>query len=261
MIPACAVAYNALPSSTLIDTNCWRRLRPSTAASHVHGLRKRIRIVKRLILALSLCLLALPAWSQTTRYITDQTEITLRTGPTTGHRILRMMKPGTPVRVVESGQDGWLLVETRDGLQGWVLERHLMDTPSARDQLAAVTKRLERTQQELAELKQSLAAGNDQLSAAQARIKELTTANERMSRQLEEAARGLTLANENRELKKQIVDLQREIESLQNETLRLRDRSRRDWFVTGALVVFGGFLTGIIVTRIRWRRQSSWSSL
>ncbi|NLO81410.1 MAG: TIGR04211 family SH3 domain-containing protein [Xanthomonadaceae bacterium] len=217
--------------------------------------------MKRLILALSLCLLALPAWSQTTRYITDQTEITLRTGPTTGHRILRMMKPGTPVRVVESGQDGWLLVETRDGLQGWVLERHLMDTPSARDQLAAVTKRLERTQQELAELKQSLAAGNDQLSAAQARIKELTTANERMSRQLEEAARGLTLANENRELKKQIVDLQREIESLQNETLRLRDRSRRDWFVTGALVVFGGFLTGIIVTRIRWRRQSSWSSL
>ena len=209
--------------------------------------------MKRLILALSLCLLALPAWSQTTRYITDQTEITLRTGPTTGHRILRMMKPGTPVRVVESGQDGWLLVETRDGLQGWVLERHLMDTPSARDQLAAVTKRLE--------LKQSLAAGNDQLSAAQARIKELTTANERMSRQLEEAARGLTLANENRELKKQIVDLQREIESLQNETLRLRDRSRRDWFVTGALVVFGGFLTGIIVTRIRWRRQSSWSSL
>jgi SH3 domain protein len=82
-----------------------------------------------------------------------------------------------------------------------------------------------------------------------------------MSKQLEDAARGLTLANENRDLKKQIVDLQRDIEGLQNETQQLRDRSQRDWFVTGALVVFGGFLAGIIVTRIRWRKQSSWSSL
>lgn len=217
--------------------------------------------MKRLILALSLCLLALPAWSQATRYISDQTEITLRSGPTTGHRILRMMTPGTPVQALGAPQDGWVQVSTRDGLQGWVLERHLMNTPSARDQLEAAHNRLQRTQQELTDLKQNLSSGNQQLASAQTQIKELTAANERMSKQLEDAARGLTLANENRELKKQIVDLERDIESLQNETLQLRDRSQRDWFVTGALVVFGGFLAGIVVTRIRWRKQSNWSSL
>lgn len=217
--------------------------------------------MKRLLFALCLCLLALPAWSQTTRYITDQTEITLRSGPTNGHRILRMLTPGTPVQSLTAPQEGWVQVATRDGLQGWVLERHLMNSPSARDQLAAATTRLQRAQQELADLKQSLASGNEQISASQAEIKELTSANERMSKQLEDAARGLTLANDNRELKKQIVDLQRDIESLQNETVQLRDRSQRDWFVTGALVIFGGFLAGIIVTRIRWRKQSSWSSL
>lgn len=217
--------------------------------------------MKRLLFALCLCLLALPAWSQATRYITDQTEITLRSGPTNGHRILRMLTPGTPVQTLTAPQEGWVQVATRDGLQGWVLERHLMNSPSARDQLAAATTRLQRAQQELADLKQSLASGNEQISASQAEIKELTSANERMSKQLEDAARGLTLANDNRELKKQIVDLQRDIESLQNETVQLRDRSQRDWFVTGALVIFGGFLAGIIVTRIRWRKQSSWSSL
>ncbi|HEX5513014.1 MAG TPA: TIGR04211 family SH3 domain-containing protein [Gammaproteobacteria bacterium] len=217
--------------------------------------------MKRLILALGLCLLAAsPAWSQATQYITDQLQVTLRSGPTNGHRILRMMDAGTPVQRVGAPEDGWVQVATRDGLQGWVLERHLMNAPSARSQLETLTTRLQRAQQEIAELKQNLAGGSQQISTSQAKIKELTAANERMTRQLEDAARGLTLANENRDLKKQIVDLQRDIEGLQNESERLRDRSQRDWFIVGALVVFGGFLTGIIVTRIRWRKQSSWSS-
>lgn len=222
---------------------------------------KRISTVKRLALVLSLCLLiATSAWAQT-RYVTDQLQITLRTGPTNGHRILKMLNAGTPVEILESNEEGWTRVQTRDGLEGWVLERHLMDSPSARDQLASATNRLQRAQQELAELKKSLASGRQDLATAQSRIKELTAANERMQKQLQDAARGLTLSNENRDLKKQIVDLQREIEVLQNESQLLRDRSRRDWFVTGALVVFGGFLAGIIVTRIRWRKKSTWGSL
>lgn len=217
--------------------------------------------MKRLFFALGLCLLTMSsAWSAT-RYVTDQLQITLRSGPTTSHRILRMVDAGVPVQVLAPAEDGWVRVSTRDGLQGWVLERHLMNAPSARDQLAAATSRLQKAQEELAELKRNLSSGNEQLTAAQARIKELSTDNERMSKELEEAARGLTLANENRDLKKQIVDLGREIDVLQNEARKLSDRSQRDWFVVGALVVSGGFLVGILVTRIRWRKKSSWSSL
>jgi SH3 domain protein len=200
------------------------------------------------------------AWSAT-RYVTDQLQITLRSGPTTSHRILRMVDAGVPLQVMAPAQEGWVQVSTRDGLQGWVLERHLMNEPSARDQLGAATNRLQKAQQELADLKRNLSSGNEQLTSAQTQIKTLSTDNERMSKQLEEAARGLTLANENRDLKKQIVDLGREIDVLQNEARKLSDRSQRDWFVVGALVVSGGFLVGILVTRIRWRKKSSWSSL
>lgn len=217
--------------------------------------------MKRLLFALGLCLLTMSsAWSAT-RYVTDQLQITLRSGPTTSHRILRMVDAGVPLQTLAPAQDGWVQVSTRDGLQGWVLERHLMNEPSARDQLSAATNRLQKAQQELADLKRNLSSGNEQLTAAQAQIKTLSTDNERMSKQLEEAARGLTLANENRDLKKQIVDLGREIDVLQNEARKLSDRSQRDWFVVGALVVSGGFLVGILVTRIRWRKKSSWSSL
>lgn len=218
--------------------------------------------VKHALLAIGLCLLiALPAWAGPTRYVSDELQITLRTGATTNHRILRMVDAGTPVEVLEQGGEGWVRVRLRDGLEGWVLGRHLADTPSARARLAGATAKLQQTQQELAALKQSLASGNEQLSTAQARLAELSTANERMKQQLQDAARGLNLADENQDLKKQIVDLQREAQLLQNEAERLRDRSQRDWFIAGALVVFAGFLTGIIVTRVRWRRQSSWGSL
>jgi SH3 domain protein len=218
--------------------------------------------VKRLVLAISLCLLTVTsAWAAPTRYVTDELQITLRTGPTNGHRILKMVHAGTPLEVLEQGAEGWARVRMRDGTEGWVLEQHLASTPSARDRLASATASLQKSQQELAELRQSLTGGSKQLAAAQAQIAELSTANERMKLQLQDASRGLTLSTENRDLKKQIVDLQREIEVLQNETQRLGDRSQRDWFVTGALVVFGGFLAGIIVTRIRWRKKSSWSSL
>src|SRR5690625_4640607 len=93
----------------------------------------RINAVKRLFLVFLLSLLTVStAWSAT-RYITDQLQVTLRSGPTTGHRILRMIDAGVPVQVLASPEDGWVQVSTRDGLQGWVLERHLMNAPSARD--------------------------------------------------------------------------------------------------------------------------------
>lgn len=218
--------------------------------------------MKRLILAIGLCLLtATSTWAAPTRYVSDELQITLRSGPTNNHRILKMVDAGVPLEVLEEAEDGWARVRMREGTEGWVLARYLSNTPAARDRLATATTKLEKAQQELAQLKQAMSSGNQQLSGAQAKIAELSTANERMKQQLDDASRGLTLANENRNLKKQIVDLQREIEFLQNEAARLGDRSQRDWFVTGSLVVFAGFITGIIVTRIRWRKKSSWSSL
>lgn len=223
----------------------------------------RMPTVKRLLLAISLSFIAVTTtWAAPVRYVSDELQITLRSGPTNGHRILKMVDAGSALEVLEQNEDGWARVRLRDGgAEGWVLERHLSGSPSARDRLAAATAKLQQTQQELSSLKQNLSAGNQQLGTAQAQLAELSTANERMKLQLQEASRGLTLSDENRDLKKQIVDLQRQIELLQNEAQRLGDRSQRDWFVTGALVVFGGFLAGIIVTRIRWRKKSSWSSL
>lgn len=216
--------------------------------------------MKRLAFALSLLLLSAPTWAGPTRYVTDDLQVVVRTGASNGHRIIKMLDTGTPVEVLEDSA-GWSRIRTREGLEGWLESRFIVNTPGARARLEVATNSLTQLKQALQESKQSLAEQSQKLAAAQAQVAELSTANERMKQQLAEAGRGLALAEENKDLRKQMADLQREAEMLRNEAARLQDRSQRDWFVTGALVVFGGFVVGIGVTRIRWKRKSSWSSL
>jgi SH3 domain protein len=40
----------------------------------------------------------------------------------------------------------------------------------------------------------------------------------------------------------------------------LSDSTRLDWFVRGGAVSLIAFVVGILVTRIRWRKQDSWGS-
>lgn len=216
--------------------------------------------MKRLGLILVLLFVASAA-DAATRYVSDQLEITLRSGPTNQHRILRMLPSGTRLETLETTEDGWTRVRAANGQEGWVLTRYLMNTPAARDRLEQATANLSNAQTQTAKLREALNAERAERKAAEAQIAELSTANQQMISQLEEAAQGLRLSEENKSLKKEIVDLQRTVQELNNEIDRLSDRSRRDWFVAGALVVAGGFLAGIIVTRIRWRRKSSWNSL
>ena len=79
----------------------------------------------------------------TTAYVTDQMEVTLRNGTSTGHRILRMLPSGVPLEVLETDSDsGYTRVRSPSGQEGWVLSRYLQNEPVARDQLKAARQKL-----------------------------------------------------------------------------------------------------------------------
>ena len=76
--------------------------------------------------------------SAQTVWVSDEFEITLRTGPSTSNAIERMLSSGTQLEVLErDDESGYSRVRTRAGTEGWVLTRYLMSEPSAREQLAA----------------------------------------------------------------------------------------------------------------------------
>ena len=195
-----------------------------------------------------------------TRYVTDEFTITLRSGGGNQYRILRLLPTGTALEVLER-DTGWARVETAKGRQGWVPAQYLISRPPAAQRLEQVSAKLAQLQAQDGQLEQKMEQTQQRLAQARERVDKLASARDRLTQQLDESREGLHLATENKQLKKQIIDLKRRLQDLANETERLSDRSRQDWFLVGAAVLFAGMLVGITVTRIRWRRRSSWGDL
>ena len=62
-------------------------------------------------------------------YVTDLLKLTLRSGPSTEHKILSVVESGYQVEILEPGED-WSLVRIADGKEGYVLTRYLVPEPT-----------------------------------------------------------------------------------------------------------------------------------
>lgn len=207
-------------------------------------------------------LLPLLAQAADVRYVSDELKITLRTGQGSQYQILKTLPSGTRVEVLETGEEGYSLVRTADGTEGWVLTRFLIDHPIARDQLAVALKKLERLKARNAQLKQEREELQKQNAALGAELAQLKRAQQSTSQELEKlkqvAAKPILLAQQNQELKQQNISLEKELRLVQQENQVLQDRANRDWFIAGAGVLLGGMLFGLLIPKIRWRKKSSW---
>ena len=72
-----------------------------------------------------------------TRYVSDELEITMRSGQGVKFGIRKMLTSGAKLEVLETDPAGYSKVRTEQGVDGWVLSRYLSNTPSARDRIAA----------------------------------------------------------------------------------------------------------------------------
>ena len=88
-----------------------------------------------------------------TRYVTDQLEITMRSGTSTQNSIVRMLRSGTAIEVIETDDEsGYSRVRMSSGTEGWVLTRFLMTEPSSREQLVTLRRRMSNSDKAQAEL-------------------------------------------------------------------------------------------------------------
>ncbi len=206
------------------------------------------------------------ALADSTRYVTDQLEITLRSGQSTKHQILRMLPSGTPLEVLETdAESGYSRVRTPDGNEGWVITRYLDELPSGRERLAAAQQKLSALKMDnsrLAKEVKQLGMEKDKLAR---QLGQLRQDNKRLEQDLNRirktSASALAIDNENKSLKTRLQRLAQEHQVVQQENERLRDRTARDWFMAGGGVILLGMGIGLIIPKIRWRRKSNWSSL
>lgn len=228
--------------------------------------RHRITIVKKLIILLiSVSIIGL-AHAESTRYVVDQTRISLRTGTSTKNKVLQWLPTGMALTILEVSEDrNYSLVRTPGGTEGWVQNLYLMDTPPARDRLAAAEKQLAQKTEQMRSLNKQLGEVTGDKGQAEKERNSLNEQNSILSKELAEIRRvsadAVRISGENKKLRSQVTTMEQEIQLLKQENESLGDRGARNWFMTGAVVVIISMLFGILLTRIRWRKKSSWGEL
>jgi SH3 domain protein len=218
--------------------------------------------ISKLRVALVIVALYVPltSWGQSA-WVSDQFEITLRTGPSTTNAIERMLSSGTELAVLEQDEEsGYSHVRTTGGTEGWVLTRYLMDEPSAREQLERLTQQLTSASAEGASMTSQLTAIRGQYETANGTISQLEQDKAGLQAQLDDitrkAANTLAIDEQNQRLQQQLTDADIRISLLEQENEQLTGQTNRSWFITGALVLCGGVLLGLILPRLKFQRRS-----
>ena len=210
-------------------------------------------------------LIAAGSVSAQTAWVSDQFEITLRTGPSTSNAIQRMIPSGAALEVLErDDESGYARVRTQGGTEGWVLSRYLMNEPGAREQLEALSGQLTGANAEAESLGTQLTGIRAEYDGLTNRVSELERDKEALETELEQikrtSANVLAIDNQNKDLRQQLTNAEIHISTLEQENDDLSRESTRNWFITGALVVVGGVLIGLILPRMRFQRRSRYDS-
>ncbi len=200
------------------------------------------------------------AWSESV-WVSDEFEVTLRTGPSTGNAIEIMVSSGTELEALERDADtGYTRVQTSGGTEGWVLTRYLMVEPSAREQLQTLTGQLTDASSRGSSLNNQLAAIRSEYDTAERRIEELERDKAELQQDLaaikRTAANALAVNDENTKLRDQLMDADIRVDTLEQESRELSDQSSRYWFMSGGLVLVIGMVLGLWLPRIQWQRRA-----
>jgi SH3 domain protein len=198
---------------------------------------------------------AAPAW------VSDQFEITLRSGPSTSNAIQLMVNSGLRLEVLERDADsGYSRVRTPGGTEGWVLSRYLMSEPSAREQLETLTGQLTNATSRGSSLDTQMKAVKAEYDSANQQIAKLEREKAAVEKELAEirrtAANVLAINTQNQSLMDQLAAAQIKADTLEQENRQLSSQTTRYWFMAGALVLLIGVLLGIWLPRVRWQRRS-----
>jgi SH3 domain protein len=197
-----------------------------------------------------------------TGYITDSLKITMRSGESTTHKVIRMLPSGTRVTVLERNPDtSYSRVRLADGTTGYVLSRMILDERPARERLAEAEQQLQVLRQEPGKLSSQLAQLQEKHSALTQDFNSLQTENTALKQELNQlrkvAADPVRIAQERDEAVQRNQALADELDILKLKNQRLTDKTEQNWFLIGAGVIVAGIILGLLLPHLRVKKNRS----
>lgn len=209
------------------------------------------------LVVLVLMLLVAPAWCAL--YVTDQLEITLRSGPALDYKILRMLPSGLELSQLEE-KEGWTRVRTPQGEEGWVVTRYLSTEPPKGPRLEAALRDLEKVRADAGSLKKELDAvrgERDQLTAESRRLAGRLAGVEKEFESWKKVNEGVVaLRDKAQDLEAQQQTREEELQRLRQENQSLKTRETFYWFFSGVIVLLLGWVLGYVYASSRQRAKA-----
>lgn len=193
-----------------------------------------------------------------TMYVTDVLKLIVRSEKGYDQNLLTVIKSGQVVEVLQKDGD-WVRVRLSDGREGWVLGRYLISDETNNLKLENLQKKHKVLSGQIAALleenttlntaNKKLLSEFDQMAKT---VKEVSTSYENLKI---EAADYLALKAKYARTNVQLAEKTQLEKKLKGEIERLETRQTIRWFMSGAGVLFLGFIIGFSAKR--QRRRSS----
>ena len=196
-------------------------------------------------------------------WISDKLTVPLRSGPSTGHRILhRGLPSGTQLTILSRDPDSdFVQIRTSRGTEGWLPSQYLVTQPIARDQLvvanrkiAELNKTAEQQRQQLTNLNQGKSEADSSNSSLQRQVASLEQELAELKRI---SASALALSESNLELTELNARLRAEVDDLVSNLNLLESNAAQRWLMIGGGLVLIGLALGFAI-KSRPRR-SAWN--
>jgi len=189
-------------------------------------------------------------------YVSDTIKITVRNGPGTGHKILRMVTTGDSVTRIRSEKD-WSLVKVDENTQGWILNRFLsteipigIRLQRLKKKYAALEKFASDPLEENVRLKEENHRLATQLASVEADLERLRQDHNALRT---ESADYLNLKAAHKRAIERLSTQTTTFEKMEAELSALQKQQIFRWFLSGAGVLLLGFIIGLGARKNRRR--------
>ena len=194
-------------------------------------------------------------------YVTDVSQIPLRTGASSEHRIIAMPTSGHALEILGSEGD-WSHVRLlgESDKEGWVLTRSIITRQPWEMQAKALKEENTALRQKTASLDTKLGEALRQRDDLTKRADSEAKAFHGLQQDYDSLKKGsenyLKLKVMQEEAEKKLARIEKELDEMTNENRQLRSSERTRWLAVGALVLLTGLIIGITVGKREKRRRT-----
>lgn len=219
--------------------------------------------MKRITLFILTLLVLYPAVAEK-RYISDELWINLRSGPANDYKILKILKSGTHLQLIETNEEAkFSKVITDKGLEGWVPTRFIQDEPISFEKLILTKRELDKTKADLTELQNKFNETKKVLAETKRTAGDLSEDKSEQEKELEYikkvSANAINLDKKNQELLEQGEQLKITVDTLRAENERLQNSKDVNYILVGGGLILLGLFLGWLLPKLSGRRSDTWA--